>query len=625
MELTIEQALQQGIAAQKEGNLQEAERLYRAILQSQPHHSDANHNLGLIAVSVDNVAAALPLFKTAIEANPKKEEFWLSYIDALIKGENFDNAKKVLEHLKKRGLTGEKVDALEERLTPITKAAGSAQIQRKKAPSESKRKKNKKQRSKGASPSDAEINNLRQYYQNGQYHDAEELALSLTERFPSHQFAWKILSVVFQGLGRMSESLEASQKSIELMPKDAGAHYNLGITLKELGRLDEAEASYRQAAVLKPDFAEAHNNLGNSLHEKGRLEEAEASFRKAIALKPDFALAHNNLGNSHNELGRFDEAEASFKKAIALNPDDALAHYNLGMVFKEMDRLEEAEACYTQVIELRPDYIEAHRNLLESLFLLGKRSLFFEELEYLINLNDVGAVIGSFTCRSALKYGVERENLFCRDPLKHVLQIDLNAQYDFREIFVKTAKAILNKKIMSNRKQPLLINGYQTSGNLFDVENYFTEEIQNIIRLEIERYRNNFKNSDEGLIKRWPSEYSLHAWLISIKRGGQLKPHIHTQGWLSGSVYINVPRKSKADSGNLVVSIGEEKDATDTRINEKKIIDVVTGNLVLFPASLTHYTIPFESEEERIVLAFDVNPITNPSNSAPVPKKKIRS
>ena len=40
----------------------------------------------------------------------------------------------------------------------------------------------------------------------------------------------------------------------------------------------------------------------------------------------------------------------------------------------------------------------------------------------------------------------------------------------------------------------------------------------------------------------------------------------------------------------------------------KKIIDVVTGSMVLFPASLTHYTIPFESEEERIVLAFDVVP-----------------
>lgn len=52
MELTIDQALQQGVAAHKEGKLQEAEKLYRAILGSQPQHPDANHNLGVLAVSV---------------------------------------------------------------------------------------------------------------------------------------------------------------------------------------------------------------------------------------------------------------------------------------------------------------------------------------------------------------------------------------------------------------------------------------------------------------------------------------------------------------------------------------------------------------------------------------------
>ena len=73
MKLTIEQALQQGIAAHREGKLQEAERLYRAILQSQPTHPDANHNLGVLAVLGDKADAALPLFKTALEANPKIE------------------------------------------------------------------------------------------------------------------------------------------------------------------------------------------------------------------------------------------------------------------------------------------------------------------------------------------------------------------------------------------------------------------------------------------------------------------------------------------------------------------------------------------------------------------------
>ena len=67
MKLTIEQALQQGIAEHKEGKLQEAERLYRTILQSQPLHPDANHNLGVLAVSVNKVEAS----------SRQKSEMWL--------------------------------------------------------------------------------------------------------------------------------------------------------------------------------------------------------------------------------------------------------------------------------------------------------------------------------------------------------------------------------------------------------------------------------------------------------------------------------------------------------------------------------------------------------------------
>ena len=102
MELTIEQALQQGVAAHREGKFQDAERLYRAILQSQPGHPDANHNLGVLAVAFNRADSALPLFKAALEANPKIEQFWLSYIDALIKEQQFDIAKQVIEEQRSR-------------------------------------------------------------------------------------------------------------------------------------------------------------------------------------------------------------------------------------------------------------------------------------------------------------------------------------------------------------------------------------------------------------------------------------------------------------------------------------------------------------------------------------------
>ena len=385
MELTIEQALQQGLTAHKEGKVQEAERFYRSILQSQPAHPDANHNLGVIAVSINQAEAALPLFKTALEANPTIEQFWLSYIDALIKENEMETAKAVLEQGRKGGLAGDKVDALEAQIKQITQSALPKSPEKKKSLTlKEKRKKiaaskqqNKQAKGKNAdilSPSKSQVDNLAEYYQNGMYKEAEKLAVTITQKFPKYQFGWKVLGALLKQAGRLNESLVASQKTVQLAPQDAEAHFNLGNTLQELGRLGEAEASYTKAIALKPDYAEAHSNLGNTLQELGRLDESEASLRKAIVLKPNFAKAHNNLGNTLQELGRLDEAETSYTQAIALKPNDAKAHYNLGITLKELGRLDEAEASFTQTIMLKPDYAQAHYNLGVTLEELGRLS-----------------------------------------------------------------------------------------------------------------------------------------------------------------------------------------------------------------------------------------------------------
>ena len=377
MELTIEQALQQGIAAHKEGKLQEAERLYRAILQTQPAHPDANHNLGVLTVSVNKAEAALPLFKTALEANPKIEQFWLSYINALIKGKQFDNAKQVLEQAKKQGVARDKVDAIEAQFTTASRVNEPNLVEqkksltllekRKKLAEQKKQKKAKKYNLKGISPSQEQLNSLLEHYQNGRFDDAEKLSISITQEFPEHQFGWKVLGAVLNQLGRIPESVVAKERAVKLVPTDAEAHSNLGNTLQQLGRLDEAETSCRQAIALKPDLAEAHYNLGNTLQELGRLDEAGASYTQAIGLKPDYAEAHSNLGLTLKELGRLDEAEASYTQAIALKPDYAEAHSNLGNTLQELGRLEEAEASYTQAIALKTDYAEAQGNLVQLL------------------------------------------------------------------------------------------------------------------------------------------------------------------------------------------------------------------------------------------------------------------
>ena len=110
MELTISEALQRGVAAHKEGKLQEAEKFYRSILQSQPQNADANHNLGVLAVGVGKVEGALPHFKAAIAANANIEQYWLSYIDALTELGRVDAARDVLRQAQSAGLKSEKID-----------------------------------------------------------------------------------------------------------------------------------------------------------------------------------------------------------------------------------------------------------------------------------------------------------------------------------------------------------------------------------------------------------------------------------------------------------------------------------------------------------------------------------
>ena len=243
-----------------------------------------------------------------------------------------------------------------------------------------------KKRKKAKSPSQEELSRLLEHYQTGQYDDAEKLAVYITQEFPYHQFGWKVLGAILGQTSRISEAVNANQKSVELAPQDSKAHYNLGITLQKLGRLAEAEVSYTKAIALNPGYGQAQYNLGITLTELGRLAEAEASYRQAIAVKPDHAEAHYNLGNTLNELGRLDEAEASYTQAIALKPDYAEAHSNLGDTLQDLGRLDEAEASYTHATTLKPYFALAHYGLGKVLYIKGNEDL---ALKSIVKANDI--------------------------------------------------------------------------------------------------------------------------------------------------------------------------------------------------------------------------------------------
>ena len=101
-QISINEALKKGIAAQKAGFIRDADQYYTAILDKIPTHPDANHNMGILALTVGKADTAISFLKVALESNPDIERYWLSYINALVKLERFGEAKKAYSLAKEK-------------------------------------------------------------------------------------------------------------------------------------------------------------------------------------------------------------------------------------------------------------------------------------------------------------------------------------------------------------------------------------------------------------------------------------------------------------------------------------------------------------------------------------------
>jgi protein O-GlcNAc transferase len=345
------------------GQLEAAETVYRAVLQVDPRHPLANYQLGLLIFQLQQPEVALSYLLVALEADPETAEHWLVYAEALMQAGQRDQAREVLALGGAHGLAGQAFDAL---LVLLDRSELDKPVSRS-LPA-------KKSLSKGVRPTAAEEAVLVKLLDQGGFSEGVPLAITMTERFPLHGFGWKVLGALLRSQGKSAAALRPSQRSVQLLPRDAQARTNLGLILGDLGRLVEAAACHRRAIGINPRFADAYNNLGTTLKLQGQLDEAEACYRKALALNGNFAEANNNLGVMLYEQKQFAEAEAAYLGALAIQPNYPEACNNLGNVLRKQGRLAEAETFLRRALVSRPGYAEAYYNLASTLREQGRPS-----------------------------------------------------------------------------------------------------------------------------------------------------------------------------------------------------------------------------------------------------------
>ncbi|MHB8388080.1 MAG: O-linked N-acetylglucosamine transferase, SPINDLY family protein [Acidobacteriaceae bacterium] len=244
------------------GRFQDAERLYRQILQVHPDNTDVLKSLWVLAQQTGRISLAVEMMRRAVVVKPLAPDFHYNLGIVLAAQGRGDEA---IVHY-------ERAVALK--------------------------------------PSFAEAHNNLGIALAAQGRGDEaivhyERAVALK---PKAAEAHNNLGNVLAAQGRGDEAIVHYERAVALKPSFAEAHNNLGIALAAQGRGDEAIVHYERAVALNPKSAEVHNNLGVVLTAQGWVEEAIVHYERAIACNPEYVVAHSNLLMTLNYLPDRDPA-----------------------------------------------------------------------------------------------------------------------------------------------------------------------------------------------------------------------------------------------------------------------------------------------------------------------------
>ena len=204
----------------------------------------------------------------------------------------------------------------------------------------------------------------------------------------------------------------------------------------------------------------------------------------------------------------------------------------------------------------------------------------------------------------------EYPNNFCKKPLDFVYFSSLSSHFDDSDEFVhKLIDEILSINATWEPFNRSTNKGYQSTQNLFDNDFKQISLLESIICDELDSYFNKFESEACTYIQKWPTEKKLVGWHVVLKQNGHQSVHIHPSGWLSGVIYLKVVQDLKKTEGAIEFGLsGKYYSHPDspTLLYQPKI-----GDIILFPSSLHHKTIPFSSDEDRIIISFDLKPKSN--------------
>lgn len=497
-------------------------------------------------------------------------------------------------------------------------------------------------KSRNTQPSPSEVNRLIQLFQQQQFEKAVSTADSLLNQHPNTFILHHIRAMSLDALQQFAASAKSYQQAIAIEPQHPDLYYNLGIALTNTGQILAATEAYQNAILLNPQFFEAYGNLGIIYQQSGDFDLAAQHYRKGLKINPQDARGHYNLGTVLRDQGLLVDAIKHYQQAIQLFPNYVDAYNNLGETYRDHGDMQAAVDHYQKALAINPQHPQANYNMGEFLYLsknFAKAAEHFETSQFddwearslysyykgkyfdqfKAGLNRLSAqskhlspLVATLATHYATNFDSKLEYNFCQDPLNHVYHRPIPALKDPDQPLLKDLLHDIETADIAERVQGMLHYGQQSAGNLFKRPEASFQQLSKLVLAAFRDYAKTFNSSTCELITSFPEDLEFtSSWYVKMKQGGHLSPHIHEIGWISGAVYLAMPPQNGLEGGFEFGIHGDDypiqADKTVEDFPKGHVLPTV-GDIVLFPSSLFHRTIPFSSDTTRICIAFDLKP-----------------
>lgn len=450
---------------------------------------------------------------------------------------------------------------------------------------------------------------------------------------------------LFKMAGDAGAALEPQRRLTRLYPHRRSAWHNLAATLGDLGLAADAEAAARQSLRIPPNAPETFLVLGRSLQNQGRYDDAEAAFTQALGLRPSYPDAHRDLAQLRwMRTGDSNFALAELSKA----GDDAGLTLVKATVLEFAGELEAASRLLSQALSRDAGHIPLRLAASNLDLALGRTTAALDNARRVCAAtpNRSPAVLAPLI-QALLASGLAEEAARVVEPWRRgapddqlaiALQLTAwRALGDARHQPMTDPSAVIGAFTLPTptgwpdlasylralrtsllglhnlKSHPLdqsLRGGSQTSQSLLRSPDPVIMAFFTAVQEPLTAYLASLGPGDDPLRRRnTGAGQPKAAWSVRLHSQGRHANHVHPQGWISSAFYVDTPAKA-VDGGDQAgwIRFGEPPFTVLPPQPPKHAVRPQPGRLVLFPSYLWHGTAPFETDETRLTIAFDVLP-----------------